>query len=29
MILAELNWHAIGNLPILKILGIIPKITNY
>ncbi len=29
MILADVNWYAIGNLPILKILGIFPKITNY
>jgi len=27
MILADVNWHAIGNLPILKILGIFPEIT--
>ena len=29
MILADVNWDAIGNLPILKILGIFPKITIY
>jgi len=29
MILADVNWYAIGNFPVLKILGIIPKNTNY
>jgi len=27
MILADVNWYAIGNLPILKIIGIFPEIT--
>ena len=29
MILADVNWYAIGNLPILKIIGIFPKIAIY
>jgi hypothetical protein len=29
MILADVNWHAIGKLPFLLILGIFPEIANY
>jgi len=29
MILADVNWYVIGNLPNLKILGIFPEITIY
>jgi hypothetical protein len=29
MILADVNWYAIGKLPFLVILGIIPEISIY